>query len=130
MAEDERSGIDRSIDSINRLAVVGTCLLAGLIAVMAALFLVAVHTTDAGLLWNRVDVPLLGLGFSILVAGLLAPLALLVVHGATLCVLDLVGRRVGALGATLRRPAMKERRAAYLSRIRVLPLVRIVAGDE
>ncbi|HTO83085.1 MAG TPA: pentapeptide repeat-containing protein [Methylomirabilota bacterium] len=130
MAEDARSGIDRSIDAINRLAVVGVSLLAGLVVVMAVLFVIAANTTDHGLLWNRVDLPLLGFGLSITAAGLLAPAALLVIHGAGLFLLDLVGRRVGALGVTLRRPAMRERRGAYLARIRVLPLVRIVAGDE
>lgn len=130
MAEDVRPSIDRAIDSTNRLALVGLCLMAGLLVAMAAQFLIAAHTTDEGLLWNRVDVLPLGLGLAIAAAGLLAPGILLLVHAATLYVLDLLGRRVAVLGAMLRRPAMRDQRTAHLGRLSIMPLMRIVAGDE
>jgi len=130
MADDARPNIDSAIDSTNRLAFLSLGLLAGLVVTMAALFLIAVHTTDEGLLWSRVDLPFLGLGLAVAAAGLVAPAVLLILHGAVLYALDLLGRRVAVLGAMLRRPAMREQRAAYLSRLRVMPLQRIVAGDE
>jgi uncharacterized protein YjbI with pentapeptide repeats len=130
MAEVARPPIERTIADVNRMVWLGGTLVASLALAMAALFLIVAATTDRGLLWSRVDLVPLGLGLSIAAAGLIAPLAFVALHVAALYVLDLLGRRVAAVGAALRRPAMKDQRAAYIARLRGLAVTRIVAGDE